>query len=138
MLRSPFAPEDAPRLPAPAAPPPPASPEDDPRQMSLLDWQPQPLRPPRPTVDMEQIDLFPGRRVAVGVAVEDQDVRAMQQPVQGGAGQQRVAEQGWQFIDGAVGGQQGGGPLVALADDLVEVDGLIAAQGPQAEVIDDE
>ena len=59
-----IAPEDAPRLPAPAAPPPPGSPEDDPRQMSLLDWQPQPLRPLRPTVDMEQIDLFPGFAVA--------------------------------------------------------------------------
>lgn len=63
-----IAPEDAPRLPAPAATPVaeviPLRPEDDPRQMSLLDWQPQPLRPPRPTVDMEQIDLFPGFAVA--------------------------------------------------------------------------
>jgi IS1 family transposase len=57
-----IAPEDAPRLPAHATPPPVPEgaplPEVDPRQMSLLDWQPRPLRPPRPTVDMEQIDLF--------------------------------------------------------------------------------
>lgn len=60
-----IAPEDAPRLMAPADAPPsptgaPLEPEVDPRQMSLLDWQPRPLAPPRPTVDAEQIDLFAG------------------------------------------------------------------------------
>lgn len=54
-----IAPEDAPRLPAhaPLAQPEPA-PADD-RQLDLLTWQPRPLRAPRPSVDMEQIDLFP-------------------------------------------------------------------------------
>lgn len=59
-----IAPEDAPRLPAHEDPSTPQAPVDAPlpvddRQLSLLDWQPRPLRQARPTVDMEQIDLFP-------------------------------------------------------------------------------
>ncbi len=56
-----IAPEDAPRLPphVPEAQPGPAQAVfvDD-RQLDLLAWQPRPLPPPRPSVDMEQMDLF--------------------------------------------------------------------------------
>lgn len=54
-----IAPEDAPRLPAheDVAPGGDAQPVDD-RQLSLLDWQPRPLRPARRSSEMEQIDLF--------------------------------------------------------------------------------
>ena len=62
----------------------------------------------------------------------------VEQAIHGGAGEERVAEESVQLVDGAVGGQQGGGVLVALADDLVEVDGFVAREGAQAEVVEDE
>ena len=42
------------------------------------------------------------------------------------------------LLDGAVGGDDGGAVLVALADDLVEILGLLVAQGPQPQVVNDE
>ena len=62
----------------------------------------------------------------------------MQEPVHGCAGKQRVAEERVPLLDGAVGGDDHGAALVAPPDDLVEVEGLVAGERPQAEVVEDE
>lgn len=62
----------------------------------------------------------------------------VEEPVHGGAGHQRVAEEGRPLFDGAVGGDDGAFALVALADHFVEVRGFILGEATQAEVIDDE
>jgi hypothetical protein len=38
--------------------------------------------------------------------------------------QRRISDHGWQFVEAAVGGQHGGGVVVAGDDELVEVGGL--------------
>ena len=53
-------------------------------------------------------------------------------------GEEGVSEEGGDLGDVAVGGEDGGVALVAEADDVVEVDGLVAGQGAQADVVDDE
>lgn len=78
------------------------------------------------------------RGVAVAVAVEDEDVRVVEEPVHRGAGEDWVAEERTELADVALGGDDGGAALVAAADDLVEVEGLFAAEWPEAEVVDDE
>ena len=62
----------------------------------------------------------------------------MEQAVHRGAGEQRVAEEGGELVDGAVRGEDHRAVLVALADDLVEVDGLLAGEGAEAEIVDNE
>lgn len=68
------------------------------------------------------------RRVAEGVAVHLDDVGVVKQAIQGGAGQQEVSEERRPLFEGTVGGNDRRAVLVALPDDLVEVDRLIADQ----------
>ena len=62
----------------------------------------------------------------------------VQEAIHGGGGEEGVAEEGIPLGDVAVGGDEGGAPFVALADDLVEVHRLIVGERPEAEVINDE
>ena len=59
-----------------------------------------------------------GGRIAIGVADESQDVRVVQEPIHGGAGEQRVAEELVQLVGVAVGGDDGRGPLVTQPYEL--------------------
>lgn len=79
-----------------------------------------------------------GSWVAVGGAVDLDDVGVVAESVDGRAGEQGVAEDGGPLRGGAVGGDDGGAALVAESDELVEVGGLVCAQGHEAEVVDDE
>lgn len=66
------------------------------------------------------------------------DVSVVQQPVHRGAGERLVVEERRPFFDGAIRGDDRRRLLVALADDVVEVDGLLASQPAQTEVVDDQ
>jgi hypothetical protein len=57
--------------------------------------------------------------------------------VEGALGQDGVIEEGGPFVDGPVGGDDGGGAAVALDDDLVEVAGLLGVEAAEAEVVED-
>src|SRR5690606_40520504 len=58
--------------------------------------------------------------------------------VHGGAGEEGVAEEWRPLLDGPVRGEDGRAALIALSDDLVEVDRLVVDKRPEAEVVDDE
>jgi hypothetical protein len=60
----------------------------------------------------------------------------VEQPVHGGGCKERVGERANEFLDVAVGGDHEGSLLVALPDDLVEVEGLLAAERTQAEFVE--
>ena len=62
----------------------------------------------------------------------------VEESVHRGSGEERVGEESGEFVDVAVGGDDEGALLVALADDLVEVEGLLTDEGTEAEVIDHE
>src|SRR6516165_8569862 len=74
----------------------------------------------------------------VGLAVDDEFVGGGDEPVDGGLGQERVGHHRQPFLGGAVGGHYGGGPLVALDADLVEVGGFGGAEGLEREVVQDQ
>lgn len=57
-------------------------------------------------------------------------VSVMKKPVERGARQQEVTEQGWPFLDRAIRREDRRATLVALADDLVEIDRLVSDQRP--------
>lgn len=84
----------------------------------------------------------PGRqraRGAVGSAIERQAVCVVAQPVERGRGQQPVGrERLIPLGEVQVAGDEGGGGLVALGDEVVQVLVGGRAQGFEAEVIDDE
>jgi hypothetical protein len=65
-------------------------------------------------------------------------VCALEEAVHCGAGEECVAEERRELFDGAVGGEDRRAVLVALADDLVEVDRLAAGERAEAEVVDDQ
>ena len=56
----------------------------------------------------------------------------MEEAVHGSAGHQRIAKEGRPLLDGPIGGNDRRAVLVALADDLVEVDRLVVAQRAEA------
>ena len=59
----------------------------------------------------------------------------VKQSVHSGAGEQRVGKQPSQFIDIAIAGNDQRTPLIALANDFVQVEGLVTGERSQAEVI---
>lgn len=62
----------------------------------------------------------------------------VKQPVHGGGGQEGIAEEGVPLGDVAVGGNDGGGLFVALADDVGQVHGLVVGERTEAEIVNDE
>lgn len=76
--------------------------------------------------------------VAVAVALQLDDVGVIQQAVHGRAGEEGVAEEGVPLLNGPVAGDDGRPALVATSDDLVEVVGLVVAEGAESEVVEDE
>jgi hypothetical protein len=77
-----------------------------------------------------------GRWVAIGVALDDDDVSVVQQTIERSAGQKGVSKDGRELIESAVRSNDGRGALIAQSDDIVEVDGLVRGKGAQPEVID--
>ena len=74
----------------------------------------------------------------VAVAVHLQDVDVMGEPVQQGSSQAFRAEDLGPLIEGQVGGDQDGAPLVALAEDLEEEFCAGGGEGHEALFIDDQ
>src|SRR6516162_2309979 len=74
----------------------------------------------------------------VGLSVDDEFVGGGDEPVDGGLGEQRVGHDGQPFLGRAVGGDHGGGPLVAFDAQLVEVGGLGGAERLEREVVQDQ
>src|SRR6516225_2344465 len=74
----------------------------------------------------------------VGLAFDDEFVGGGGEPVDGGLGEERVGHHGEPFFGGAVGGDYGGGPLVAFDADLVEVGGLGGVERGEREVVQDQ
>jgi hypothetical protein len=58
--------------------------------------------------------------------------------VEGALSEDGIVEERDPFLDGTVGGHDGGRSTVALDDDLVEVTGLLSGETPEAEVVDNE
>jgi hypothetical protein len=58
--------------------------------------------------------------------------------IQGGLGQDGIIEEGDPFLNGPVGGDDGGASPVTLDDDLIEVAGLLGAETTEPEVVDDQ
>jgi hypothetical protein len=56
--------------------------------------------------------------------------------IEGALGEDGVIEEGDPFVDGPDGGHDGGGPAVALDDDVVEVTGLLGVAGSRFLPID--
>jgi hypothetical protein len=78
------------------------------------------------------------RRVSVGITLNRDDVRVLEQSIHGGAGEQWIAKQESQFVHGAIGGQHGRAALVTLANDFVKVERLVTDQWTKAKVVDEE
>jgi hypothetical protein len=76
--------------------------------------------------------------VAVGVALDRHDLAVVEEAVHRRARQEGIAEERRHLLDGSVRGDDQRTAPVALADDLVEVGGFVAAKRHQAEVVDDE
>jgi len=76
--------------------------------------------------------------LAEALALDDDLVSVVSEPVERALGEDRVVEQGDPLLDGAVAGDDGRGAAVALEDHLVEVARLLRAQAAQAEVVEDE
>jgi len=74
-------------------------------------------------------------RVPECVAFHLDHVSVMKQPVERGARQQQVTEQGWPLLDRAIRCEDRRPVLVALPDDLVEVDRLVGDQRPQTKIV---
>ena len=75
---------------------------------------------------------------AVAVAFHDDLVGVVGEAVEGALGEDGIVEEGDPLVDGPVGSDDGGGPTVALDDDLVEVAGLLGIEPAEPEVVDDE
>jgi len=73
---------------------------------------------------------------AVGVAVEGEHYRAVQEPVEQGGGDGGVAEDLAPRSDASVAGQDDGGFEVALGDDLEQGGGGLGGQGQVAQFVD--
>src|SRR5437867_4631126 len=72
------------------------------------------------------------------VPLEDEDLGVMEEAIEGGPGEERVVEKRRPLLERAVRGDDEGAALVALADDLVEVHRLLALEGTEAEIVDDQ
>src|SRR5947199_10381564 len=74
----------------------------------------------------------------IGLAFDDEFVCGGGEPVHGGLGQERVGHDAQPLFRGPVGGDHGGGALVAFDADLVEVGGLGGIERLEREVIQDQ
>src|SRR5215471_4207885 len=72
------------------------------------------------------------------VPFEDEDLGMVQEAIEGGTGQEWVEEERRPFVQRAVRRDDERAALVALADDLVEVHGLLALERAEAQVVDDQ
>src|SRR5438045_4231591 len=73
-----------------------------------------------------------------GLAFDDQFVGGGGEPVDRGLGEQWAGHHGQPLLGGAVGGGHGGGPLVAVDAELVEVGGFCCVQRLEGEVVQDQ
>jgi hypothetical protein len=95
-------------------------------------------------VDLEGGPASPGRGLLLRVlgpeagARDLDEVGAVGEPVEGGRGQERLAEEVRPLGPIAVAGQQDRGLLIPLVDDVIEVLGPGRAQGFEAEVVEDQ
>lgn len=78
------------------------------------------------------------RRIAVGVALDGNDMRMMQRPIHRHAGQEHIAEECRALLDGPIRGEKGGAALIALPNDLLQVLRLLVAQRAQPQIVDDQ
>ena len=62
----------------------------------------------------------------------------MGEAVEGTLGEDGIVEKGDPFLDGPVGGNDGGASAMTLDDDLVEVAGLLGIEAAQSKIVDDE
>ena len=81
---------------------------------------------------------LPAVAEAVAVAVHLQDMDVVGEPVQQRAGEAFRSEHLGSLVEGQVGGDQDGAPLVALAEDLEEQFGPGAGQWHEAQLVDDQ
>ena len=82
--------------------------------------------------------VLPAVLEAVAVAVHLQDVDVVGETVQQRTGQPFRPEDFGPFVEGQVGGDQDGAPLVALAEHLEEQFRAGGGQGDEAQFVDDE
>ena len=82
--------------------------------------------------------ILPAALEAVAVAVHLQDVDVVGEPVQQRSGEPFRAEDLGPLIEGQIGGDQDGAPLVALAEDLEEEFRSGGGQGDEAQFVDDQ
>ena len=79
---------------------------------------------------------MPAEAVAVAVHLQDMDV--VGEPVQQRAGEAFRPEDRSPFVEGQVGGDQDGTPLIPLAEDLEEEFRSGGGQGHEAQFVDDQ
>jgi len=75
---------------------------------------------------------------AIALALHDHLIGIVGEAIEGALGQDGIVEEGDPFLDGPVGGDDGGAPAMTLDDHLVEVAGLLGIEAAESEVIDDE
>lgn len=75
---------------------------------------------------------------AATLSFHDDLVGNVGEAIQGGLGQDGIIEEGDPFLNGPVGGDDGGASPVTLDDDLIEVAGLLGAETTEPEVVDDQ
>ena len=81
---------------------------------------------------------MPALPEAVALPVHLQDVNAVGEAVQQGAGEPLGAEDLRPLVEGQIGGDQDGSSLVALAEDLEEELGPCLGERDEAQLVDDE
>ena len=73
----------------------------------------------------------------IAFAIQDQSISAVAQPIQRRCTQQFVRERIPPFSEVQVAGDDGGGPLIALGNQIVEVLILAGFEGFEPEVVND-
>ena len=76
--------------------------------------------------------------LAITVAADGQRVGMMSQTIQGSTGQQVIVKDLSPLFEGTIAGDDDRGPLVAFADDLVQVLGGLGSQWIKAKVVEDQ
>jgi hypothetical protein len=75
---------------------------------------------------------------SVALALHDDLVGVVGEPVDGALGKHGVLEQRDPFVDGAIASQDGGSSAVPLQDDFVEVAGLLGVEAAKGEIVNDQ
>ena len=76
--------------------------------------------------------------LAVAFSGDQGDPRVVGEAVQGGGGEEMIAEDLRPLLRGAVGGEHDAAALVAVGDHFIEVFGSLRVQGSETEVIQNE